>query len=78
LEAVKVVDVAVTVHVSCPVTAVVPVTLKLSGEGEQVTPAGIAEVVNATPPVNPPLGVTVTIVDWLAPVADDNVRPAGR
>jgi hypothetical protein len=77
LEAVKVVDVASTEQLNWPVTAVAPVSVMFSGEGVQVTPGGAVEAETATRPVNPPLGVTETVVLWLAPVADDNVRLAG-
>lgn len=60
-----------------PVTTVAPVTEMFSGEGVQVTPGGMVEADTPTAPVNPPLGVRVTVVLWLAPVADDKVRLAG-
>jgi hypothetical protein len=77
LEAVRVVDVANTEQLNCPVTADAPGTLMFNGDGVHVTPGTDVDAVTPTMPVNPPLGVTVTIVLWLAPVADDKVRPAG-
>jgi hypothetical protein len=77
LEAVRVVDVASTEQLNCPLTADAAVTLMFSGDGVHVTPGVDVDAVTATMPVNPPLGVTVTLVLWLAPVADDKVRLAG-
>jgi hypothetical protein len=73
LEAVKVVDVASTEQLNCPVTAEAAVTLMLSGDGVHVTPGGRVDGVTATVPVNPPLGVTVTVEFTLAPVEEVSV-----
>ena len=67
-EAVKVADVASTEQLNWPVTAVVPDTVILSGDGVQVTPGVEIDGVTATVPVNPPLGVTVTVEFTAAPV----------
>jgi hypothetical protein len=77
LEAVRVVDVASTEQLNCPVTADAPVTLMFSGDGVHVTPGVDVDAVTPTVPVNPPLGVTVTVEFTLAPVVDDKVRLAG-
>jgi len=79
LEAVKTVEVAVTEHISWPVTATAPVTLILSGEGVQLTPGGkLAAVgVTATIPVNPLLGVTVTVNVEAAPVSELSTNGCG-
>jgi len=69
LEAVKVVDVAVTWQFKVPMTAEAPVTLIVNGEFGQVTPGGsvAAVAVITTLPVNPPLGVTVMVDAAIAP-----------
>jgi hypothetical protein len=79
LEAVKTVEVAVTEHMSWLVAAVAAVTLIFSGEGVQLTPGGkVAAVgVTATMPVNPPLGVTVTVSVDAAPVAELRINGWG-
>src|SRR5580658_4747436 len=77
LEAVRVVDVASTEQLNCPLTAEAPGTLMFNGDGVHVTPGVDVDAVTPTMPVNPPLGVKVTIAVWLAPVADDKVRLAG-
>jgi hypothetical protein len=79
LEAVKTVEVAVTEHMSWLVAAVAAVTLIFSGEGVQLTPGGkVAAVgVTATMPVNPPLGVTVTVSVDAAPVAELRINGCG-
>jgi len=79
LEAVRVVEAAVTEHISWPVAAVTPVTVMFSGDGVQVTPGGkVAAVgVTATMPVNPPLGVTVTVSGVAAPVAELRTNGCG-
>jgi hypothetical protein len=63
---------AVTMQFNVPGTAVVPVTLMFSGEGVQLTPGGrlVAVGVTATVPVNPPVGVIVTINAAAAPVIE--------
>jgi len=73
LEAVKVVEVTVTWQFNVPVTAVVPVTLIVSGEDGQVTPDGSVDAVTTTFPVKPPLGVTVIVDPAAAPDAELNV-----
>jgi hypothetical protein len=64
---------------SCPVTAVAAVTLMFKGEGVQLTPDGkeAAVGVTATMPVNPPLGVTVTVSVEAAPVAELSTNGCG-
>jgi hypothetical protein len=61
------------------VAAVAAVTLIFSGEGVQLTPGGkVAAVgVTATMPVNPPLGVTVTVSVDAAPVAELRINGWG-
>jgi hypothetical protein len=70
LEAVKVVEVARTVQLNCPVAADALVTLMLRGDGVHNTPGVVIAGVTATVPVNPPLGVTVT-VEFTAAPADE-------
>jgi hypothetical protein len=79
LEAVKVVDVAVTMHMSALLTGEADVTLIFSGDGVHVTPGGkLAAVgVTATVPVNPPVGVTVTVSAAAAPVAELRTKGCG-
>jgi len=77
LEAVKVPDVAVTMQFNVPLTAVAPVTLMFSGDGVQVTPGGKVDAVTATVPVNPPVGVTVTVSGTAVPVDELSVSVAG-
>jgi hypothetical protein len=69
LEAVSVVDVAVTMHINWLVAGLADVTLTFRGEGVQLTPGGrLAAVgVTATVPVNPPVGVTATVSAAAAP-----------
>ena len=61
-------DVACTEQLNWPVTAVVPDTVILSGDGVHVTPGADVDGVTITVPVNPPLGVTVTVEFAAAPV----------
>lgn len=73
LEAVSVVDVASTEQLNCPVTADALVTLMFNGDGVHVTPGVEVDAVTPTMPVNPPLGVTVTVEFTLAPVEEFSV-----
>src|SRR5580693_3209183 len=73
LEAVRVVDVASTEQLNCPVTADAPVTLMFNVDGVHVTPGTDVDALTPTMPVNPPLGVTVTVEFTLAPVEELSV-----
>ncbi|MDX2267528.1 MAG: hypothetical protein NW208_05445 [Bryobacter sp.] len=86
----KVPEVPVSVRVDDPVAAVVAAVrvntdvtdplpkVRLLGEKLAVTPVGNPEfTLRVTAPVNPPVGVTVTITVWLCPCARATVRPAG-
>jgi hypothetical protein len=79
LKAVKVVEVAVTMHINCAVAGVAAATLTFSGDGVQLTPGGseAAVGVTATVPVNPPAGVTVTVAATAAPVAELRTKGCG-
>jgi hypothetical protein len=71
-EAVKDVEVAVTMQFNGIATGLAAVMLIFSGEFGQVTPGGneAAVAVNVTMPVKPPEGVTVTVSGAAAPVAE--------
>jgi hypothetical protein len=79
VEAVSVDEVAVTMHMNWPATGVADTTLMLSGDGVQLTPGGsVAAVgVTITVPVNPTIGVTVTISGTAAPVAELSSKGCG-
>jgi len=73
LEAVKVDDVANTEQFNVPITDAAPVTAMFNGAGVHVTPGVVVPAVTPTVPVNPPLGVTVTVEFTAAPVAELSV-----
>jgi hypothetical protein len=79
LEAVKVVEVAVTMQFNVLATGLAATILMFSGEGVQLTPGGrLAAVgVTATVPVNPPVGVTVTVSAAAAPVDELSTKGCG-
>jgi hypothetical protein len=77
LEAVNVVEVAVTMHINWLATAVADTTLMFSGDGVQLMPGGSVAAVTATTPVNPPAGVTVTVNGTAAPVAELSTKGCG-
>jgi uncharacterized lipoprotein YbaY len=63
-----VVDVASTEQLNWLVAGEALATLMFSGDGVHVTPGVVVAAVTATVPVNPPLGVTVTVEFTAAPV----------
>jgi len=73
LEAVKVVEVAITANARLAVAGEADITLMVGG-AVQVTPAGrVVGQTTVTEPVNPPAGVTVIVELALAPVDELNV-----
>jgi hypothetical protein len=68
-----VVDVASTEQLNWLVAGEALATLMLSGDGVHVTPGVVVAGVTATVPVNPPLGVTVTVEFTAAPVDELSV-----